>query len=371
MTEAPIRIGLVGCGVQASREYLPLLRQREESGGNVKLVWVSGYLPEHEGNLERDFGVLCLPHRPVDAWKDWIAGDAAPSLQIDAAIVSLPNVMHGDAVVTLLCANKHVAVDKPTALDADLIDRMCSLAERRKRVLMTIAQRRYEDIYLKIADLLRDGHLGTPIAVEYLIAHDDFGARHDATVRTGWQWSRSISGGGVLLHSGYHGIDVILWLLKQVSPACKPVSVSCQWLHEPSDAGPDCTEIAAHASIRLEPGPCLLSVTALNRAPTGSIDEEIKIYGTAGCVRMIRHRTGGRNRSAGTLSFQATEGPERAYDTSRWVGRRTAPVEDFFAMIRSAERGFVADTARDSAEVMRIINAAYKSAAHHGELVTL
>ena len=111
---------------------------------------------------------------------------------------------------------------------------------------------------------------------------------------------------------------------------------------------------------------CIFNIAASYENPKDSIDETIKMFGDRGALRYVRDKlVSSKDRSAGTLTFQRQTGESFNDHDGQSRAMRWAPLKDFFDAI-AAGRTTVLSPAADSIPVLRIIEAAYKSAANGG-----
>jgi glyoxylase I family protein len=162
------------------------------------------------------------------------------------------------------------------------------------------------------------------------------------------------------------------------------VSAGCLYEGDPGTAGreglyapaarpadPDQVESLASVRMRLSNG-ALFELTASYANPYRAVDEVFKILGDRGMIRSTRERPQMTDRKPGRLSYQAAAGELTEFDTSGWDAMRDAPVADFLnAVIRSraGEPWAVLSPASESVETLRVIRAAYRSAADGGRAV--
>lgn len=357
------RIGLVGLGRQMRTQHIPYLERRIAQKSDAEIAWIGGYLPEHASDAKPY--ETKWPCHPGDKWRGLLDAD-----DVDGVIISIPNFLHADAIRHALEHNVNVAVEKPTTILTRECSALVELAETRRLLFLTISQRRYEDVYQQVKRWVEEGKLGSPLLITYLITHEYFA---DA-----WPHSKKKSGGGALIASGYHGIDTMLWVLRhcpQNSGPVKAKSVSGRWIVDYRDTRPagDRVEVVAVAQIRLN-NRCLFSVVASYENPQGSLDENFKILGKNGMIRIMRDRPRKTDESAATLTYQRADGALTEISTKGMVGARWAPVRDFVdALIAKKSGGArqVLSPAKDSIETIRIIQAVYQSAEQGGKEIRL
>jgi predicted dehydrogenase len=129
-----------------------------------------------------------------------------------AAIVALPHDLHASVSIPLLQRGVHVLVEKPMALSVGECDRMIDAAERSGAVLAVGLVRRFLPELKRAKAIIESGVLGR-IGVfdvregrifDWKPSSDFFLKRHRA-------------GGGVLIESGVHVLDTLLFLLGGLS----------------------------------------------------------------------------------------------------------------------------------------------------------
>lgn len=126
----------------------------------------------------------------------------------DAAVVAVPNRYHADYSIRLLRAGIHVLCEKPLAPSVSQARQMVAVAEETRAVLACGLVRRFFGATELAAEAIRRELVGSPISAEI----------HESS--WGWPFSRAffdrdISGGGVLIDSGPHTLDLLTYLLGQ------------------------------------------------------------------------------------------------------------------------------------------------------------
>lgn len=177
MSNAKIRIGLVGYGTAGSVFHAPLISAspRLELTG----IFTSRDVPARVQNL------------------------AALIEGSDLVVIASPNQTHFPIAKQSLQAGKHVVVDKPMALNVDEADELISLSEQSKRMLCAFHNRRWDSDFLTVQRLLH--RLGDIMLVE---AHWD---RFRPSPKGGWKEVAG-PGSGLLNDLGPHLVDQALLL---------------------------------------------------------------------------------------------------------------------------------------------------------------
>ncbi len=190
------RIAIIGCGAVTEHRYLPVLA---EMGIKPTLLV--------DINLQR-------AQKLADAFNASRISDDYRSRvgEFDAAIVASPHYLHAPVVTDLLRRGIHVLVEKPMALTATECDEMIAAAEETKAVLAVGLMRRF----IRNAQWVK-----TALDAEVLgpIESFDFreGSVYDWPVASAFFFHKETAGGGVLIDTGAHTLDLLLWWLGDVA----------------------------------------------------------------------------------------------------------------------------------------------------------
>jgi predicted dehydrogenase len=192
-SDGRVRLAVVGCGEIAKRRHLPLLAESDESE-TVAVV------DRDESRLALAGTILpdALPLRDVDELR---------GLELDAAVVTLPNELHAPVATQLMERGLDVLVEKPLARSAEEARAMIATAERHGRVLGVAMMMRFEPTVLVLRQMLRTGVLDP---VESITVDYGFESKWPFTRPTMLQ--REHAGGGALLDMGPHILDLLAFL---------------------------------------------------------------------------------------------------------------------------------------------------------------
>ena len=131
---------------------------------------------------------------------------------IDAAIVALPHHLHAPASIELLEAGKHVLVEKPMAITSVECDAMIAAAKRGEASL-TVGQMRRFCPAVAAAKLLLSKNLIGPVRRFEILE----GNVYDWPVASDFFFRKKTAGGGVLMDTGAHTFDMLLWMFGDVA----------------------------------------------------------------------------------------------------------------------------------------------------------
>lgn len=164
------------------------------------LVWACDRDPQVLEAFARDYAI---PKMTLD-YRDVLADPHVHSVSI-----MVDHAQHAQLVREALCANKHVLVEKPLALDLEEARALCALAQTRERILAVVSQHRYDPLIKLVKQLLQRGDLGQLIAI-----WTTFQCRREAEYYTEsyWRGTWAGEGGSVLINQAYHCVDVMTWL---------------------------------------------------------------------------------------------------------------------------------------------------------------
>src|SRR5687767_10826550 len=125
--------------------------------------------------------------------------------QVDAVYIALPNSMHAEYAIRAAGTGVHVLCEKPMAVTVEECRQMIAVC-RRHRVRLMIAYRlHFEEINLRVVDLVRSGRIGEP---------KFFNSSFSMTVRQGDIRTRKRMGGGSLYDIGVYCINAARYLFR-------------------------------------------------------------------------------------------------------------------------------------------------------------
>jgi predicted dehydrogenase len=158
---------------------------------------------------------------------------------VDAVIVSLPHHLHEPVCVAAVQSGKHMMVDKPIARTLAEADRIIEAAERNNVTLMVAHNQRFEPPFLRIQETLTAGGLGR--ALYAVTSHNQNFNRPRGTY---WRSKESV-GGGCLIGSGVHNLDLMRWFFGEADEV---------FAYEVLDPDRLEAEVAVSASLRFKSG---------------------------------------------------------------------------------------------------------------------
>jgi predicted dehydrogenase len=227
MTE-PIRLGFIGAGIISRTAYapelnLPQLRDR------FTVVAICSRTEESARDLAGLF-----PNAP-DITTDEAALLARQDLEAVAVVLPIP-LLPG-SVERALGAGKHVISEKPVAADAATGRRLIERwrANHSGQVWMVAENWRYEEAFLRAAEIIRRGDIGRPLMAHWAM----YSAMLPGNKWYGTPWRRKGDvPGGFLLDGGVHQVAALRLILGEVK------SVSATVVQHREDLPPSDTVVA-------------------------------------------------------------------------------------------------------------------------------
>lgn len=208
-----LRLGVIGCGAVTRIGYLPAL---------TALGLEPHMLVDTDAGPVRELA-RAWPGAEVET--DWEACIG----RIDAAVVALPHSLHARVSSALLSSGIHVLVEKPMAPTVAECKEMTAAAEASGAVLAVGLMRRFLFSTRWLRGVVQSGVLGE---IESFDVREGF--VYNWPVASGFFFRRESAGGGVLIDTGAHTLDLLLWLLgdlvlnEYLDDAFEGVEADCQ-----------------------------------------------------------------------------------------------------------------------------------------------
>ena len=136
---------------------------------------------------------------------------------VDAVYIALPNSQHAEYTIRAARAGVHVLCEKPMAVTADECERMIAACAEHRVKLMIAYRLHFEEMNLKVIDLVRKGRIGEP---------KFFNSSFSMTVRRGDIRTKKALGGGSLYDIGVYCINAARYLFRAEPKEVVAVSVN-------------------------------------------------------------------------------------------------------------------------------------------------
>lgn len=192
----PVDVAIVGCGAITELGYMPAVSR-------VREARVTVLVDKNRSRAEALAHTYGVPYVTEDYTQ--VYGRA------DAAIVALPHYLHASVSVYLLNRGIHVLVEKPMALSTAECDNMIQASKQGGALLAVGLMRRFLRSARFTKKILDIGLLGP---VESFDVRE--GLIYNWPVTSDFFFRRETAGGGVLVDTGAHTLDMLLWWLGDV-----------------------------------------------------------------------------------------------------------------------------------------------------------
>jgi predicted dehydrogenase len=200
-----VRYAVVGLGHIAQVAVLPAFAHAKRNSRLVALV--------SDDRAKRR--ILSQRYR-IDATYAYEDYDACLD-QVDAVYIALPNSLHAEYTVRAAQAGVHVLCEKPMAVTVGECQRMIDACREYGVKLMIAYRLHFEEINLKVVDLVRRGRIGEPRF---------FNSSFAMTVRRNDIRTKKDMGGGTLYDIGVYCINAARYLFRAEPTEVMAISVN-------------------------------------------------------------------------------------------------------------------------------------------------
>jgi len=186
--------------------------------------------------------------------------------EVDAVHIATPVYLHCEHVIQAAEHGKHVLCEKPMALNVDECKRMMDACQQNGVCLEICFLLRFHPDYCMIKQLMENGDLGEIIEARVSLLKW-------YPIEAGlWRRDPVMAGGGVLMDMGAHAIDLLSFLLGDVSKVSALVS---------SRIGKWDVEETATVLMQTKDGAHTLASTSFVVSHAGNM---LEVYGTKGSI---------------------------------------------------------------------------------------
>ena len=192
-----VRIGIIGGGAITEGAHLPAVL----SSPQVELTALCDVSASRLRYLRRRFGLGGIALRD---YRDVVR-------RVDDVILALPNDLHAPVGVELLSQGIHVLCEKPLALTRHECEQLCQAARATSSVLAVGFVTRFFPSTGLMKQLIESRFLG-----ELQSFDAEFGTPGGWSPLSGYNLARATSGGGVLVVSGSHFLDRMIYLFGDI-----------------------------------------------------------------------------------------------------------------------------------------------------------
>jgi predicted dehydrogenase len=192
---------IVGCGLIAQFHARALAEVP-----NTRVTALVSRHPDNARKLAATVGLDC-PHFTDLA-------DALKRPDVDVVIVTTPSGAHLEPAVAAAQAGKHVVVEKPLEITVERCDRIIDACTRNGVQLCTIFPSRFGDANRALKQAVDTGRFGRLTLGETTCKWWRPQSYYD---EGGWKGTLALDGGGALMNQAIHNVDLLLWMMGDVT----------------------------------------------------------------------------------------------------------------------------------------------------------
>ncbi len=191
-----VRLGLLGTGGIAHFHMSHITEIPE-----AEVVALADPQPANTARLQEKYPALAgLPS--FGTLEQLLAGP-----ELDAVLIQTPHVGHVDQASACLRAGKHVLLEKPMAVSVAEAHALLKAIKESGKLLSVSYQRHFQPQFRYIKQAVDDGKLGKLTFVASQLSQDWLRGTTGS-----WRQDPAVSGGGQILDSGSHIVDLIMWV---------------------------------------------------------------------------------------------------------------------------------------------------------------
>ncbi|VTS02896.1 Gfo/Idh/MocA family protein [Tuwongella immobilis] len=140
--------------------------------------------------------------------------DALKHPGIDGIIITTPSGLHRDPAIEAAKAGKHVVVEKPLEITAERCDAIIQACDQAGVHLCTIFPSRFGDAVQELKAAVDAKRLGRLTLGETTCKWWRSQEYYDLG---GWKGTQALDGGGALMNQAIHNVDLLLWMMGNVT----------------------------------------------------------------------------------------------------------------------------------------------------------
>lgn len=193
-----IRWGILGASGVAHRRTMPAINMAENNELHALMV----------RDLER--AKKLAQEHGAPAYYDSV-DDLLSDPEVDAVHVATPVYLHCEHVIKSAEHGKHVLCEKPMAMNVEECKKMIDACERNKVLIEIAFTLRFHPCFHEIKEIVDNNELGKIIEARASLLKS-----YDIAEGL-WRRNPSMSGGGVLMDMGVHAVDLLSFILGDVS----------------------------------------------------------------------------------------------------------------------------------------------------------
>jgi predicted dehydrogenase len=321
------KVAVIGLGGIAQLVHLPILSKLN----NVEISAVADLNAIHLKTIGEKFNI----QKRYSNYKELLKEE-----DLDAVIISTPTGTHAEIAIECLKAKKHILIERPIARSLSEAKEINNTAKKFKKQAMVGMNLRYRPDSMLMKSLVNSGELGD-------IFYIRCGLLRRKSSEQKWFLNKKLSGGGVIIDLGILILDLALWIMNDVNLKSVSVQTYYQNTKDIEDSAVGMIRFQNNQVISFE-----ISWALHSEADT----LKLTAYGTKGTAHLnpLRaYKQIGSNRLDYTIN--TTSNPVNLFKKSY-----ENELKHFIGAVR--DNNPVISSSEDAVELMRLLEAIYKSA---------
>lgn len=222
-----IRVGFIGTGGMAQLHARQLSDLEE-----AEIKALADISQENREKFSAKFNL-----KGAELFSDY--RDMLDQVDLDAVVICSPHTLHFQQAADVLKKGLHVLIEKPMTCSSAEARQLIETAKQAGKIMQVSYQRHFQPEFIYIREAIERGEIGKLTSITASLY------QHWWRGTTGsWRQNPKLSGGGFLMDSGSHIIDVLLW-----TSGLTPVEVKPQLSQQGTPV-----EIDTFTSIRFKEG---------------------------------------------------------------------------------------------------------------------
>lgn len=187
----PVRLGIIGAGAIVKAAYLPALK-------DIKEIRLAAIVDTDQFSLDKMASEYDLKYHGRDIGKclDFV----------DVVIIACPNYLHASMAIYCMKAGIHVLCEKPMTICTESASKMVDCARNNNVKLAVAHVRRFYPSSQSIRQIIKKKVLGDVVSFDC-----KEGLVFNWPTVSGFFFDREKAGGGVLMDTGVHLLDLLMW----------------------------------------------------------------------------------------------------------------------------------------------------------------
>jgi predicted dehydrogenase len=253
-----IKWGIIGCGDVTEKKSGPAFHKIEHA--TLTSVMRRDY------DKAKDYAKR---HQVEYVYSD--AAELIASPHVDAVYVATPPSTHAQYAIMAMKAGKPVYVEKPMACSYQECIDMNVVSEQTGIPLFVAYYRRTLPGFLKVKELLDDGIIGEPLAVQIRLTRSALPSEKEKS----WRVDKDVAGGGIFYDLASHQLDFLDFIMGPVIEVKGQFSNNNSWYN---------TEDTVCASFKFKNGVIGSGLWSFNTHKNASQDH-MEIIGKKGSIK--------------------------------------------------------------------------------------